>query len=86
MCRVPPLSPKGGEGGGGGGGGRGCWGATKATSPSVVVVTPLKPKRIHLLEFSIPKESFICSNADICNKSVVMLGSISTLCTSKPLI
>ena len=57
-----------------------------ATSPSVTVVAPLKPERIRLAEFSIANERFICLKAGSYNKSVALPGSISTLCTSKPLI
>ena len=55
-------------------------------SPSVVVVTPLKPERIRLAEFNIPEESFIWLKAGNYKNSVALLGSTSTLCTSKSLI
>ena len=55
-------------------------------SPSVVVVAPLKPERTHLTKFNIVEESFIWLKAGSCNKSVALVGSTSTLCTSKPLI
>ena len=55
-------------------------------SPNVVVVAPLKPERICPVEFNILMESFICLKACSYNKSVVLLGSTSTLCTSKSLI
>ena len=55
-------------------------------SPNVTVVAPLKPERIYPAEFIIYEESFIYLNADSCSKSVALLGSTNTLCTSKPLI
>ena len=55
-------------------------------SPSVMVVVPLKPKRIRPAEFNIPEESFIWLKAGSYNKSVMVPGSTSTLCTSKLLI
>ena len=55
-------------------------------SPSVVVFEPLKPERIRPTEFNIYEESFIWLKVGSCNKSVVPLGSTSTLCTSKQLI
>ena len=58
----------------------------RETSPRVMVVTPLKPQRIHLVEFTTPKESFICLKVSSCNKFVALLGSTRTLCTSKLLI
>ena len=68
-----------------------CWvtdpACTKSVmSPSVVVVVPLKPKMTHAAEFNICEESFIWLNAGSYNKSVALLGSTSTLCTSKLLI
>ena len=56
------------------------------TSPSVVVVSPLKPERIRLDEFNLPKERFICLKVGSLKKSVALPGSTNTLCTSKPLI
>ena len=57
-----------------------------ATSPRVTLVAPLKLERIFLVEFTIPKESFICLKAGSCNKYAALSGFISTLCTSKLLI
>ena len=58
----------------------------RATSPSFMVVAPLKPKRIHLAEFSTPEERFIYLKVGSCNKSAAPPGSTSILCISKPLI
>ena len=55
-------------------------------SPSIVVVVPLKPERIRSAEFNFSGEIFIWLKAGSCNKSAALLGSTSTLCTSKPLI
>ena len=55
-------------------------------SPSVVVVTSLKPERTRPAEFNIREESFIWLKAGSYNKSIAQLGSTSTLCTSKPII
>ena len=55
-------------------------------SPSVVVVAPLKLERIRPTEFNICEESFTWLKAGSCNNSAALLGSTSTLCTSKPLI
>ena len=55
-------------------------------SPSIMVVTLLKPERIRPIEFSIPVESFIWLKAGSCNKYAALLGSTNTMCTSKPLI
>ena len=55
-------------------------------SPSVVVVAPLKPERIRSAEFNICRERFIWLKVGTCNKFVVLPGSTSTLCISKPLI
>ena len=55
-------------------------------SPSVVVVVPLKLERIRSAKCSIPEESFIWLKAGSCNKFAALIGSLSTLCTSKQLI
>ena len=51
--------------------------------PIVTVVAPLKTDRILPAEPSLSKEMFICLKAGSCNRSAVLLGSTSTLCTSK---
>ena len=58
----------------------------RAMSPIVTVVTPLNPDRILPVELSLSKEMFIYLKAGSCNRSAVLPGSISTLCTSKSLI
>ena len=55
-------------------------------SPSVVFVVSLKPERTRPIKFNICEERFIWLKAGSCNKSVALLGSTSTLCTSKLLI
>ena len=58
----------------------------RALSPIVTMVTPLKPDKILRAEISLSKEMFICLKAGICNRSVMLLRSTKTLCTSKSLI
>ena len=53
---------------------------------SVVVVAPLKPERIRSAKFNISGESFIWLKAGSCNKSAMLPGSTSTMCTSKSLL
>ena len=70
---------------------RTCWTADPALtgrvmSPIVTMVAPLKPDRIVPPELSLSEEMFICLNAGSCNRSAVLPGSTSTLCTSKSLI
>ena len=55
-------------------------------SPSVVVIASLKLERIFPTEFNIHEEIFIWLKVGNCNKSTALLGSTSTLRTSKPLI
>ena len=50
------------------------------------MVSRLNPNRILPAEFSLSKEMFICLKAGNCNKSAMLPGSTSTLCTSKSLI
>ena len=52
----------------------------------IIVVTSLKPDRILPVELSMSKEMSICLKAGSCNRSVMLSGSTSTLCTSKSLI
>ena len=52
----------------------------------VTVVTPLNPDRILLAELSSSKKMFICLKVGSYNRSAALLGSTSTLCTSKSLI
>ena len=55
-------------------------------SPSVVVVVPLKPEMTRPIEFNISEESLIWLKAGSYNKSAMLPGSTSTICTSRPLI
>ena len=50
------------------------------------MVAPLNPNKILLAELSLSSGIFICLKAGSCNKSVALLGSTSTLCTSKLLM
>ena len=55
-------------------------------SPIVTVVAQLNSDMILPAELSLSKEIFICLKASNCNRSAMLPGSISTLCTSKLLI
>ena len=48
--------------------------------PNAVVVTSLKPERIHPAGFCITEESFIWLKAGNCNKFVALPRSTNTLC------
>ena len=52
----------------------------------VNVVAPLNPDKILPSKPSLLSETFIYQKAGSCSKSVVLPGSISTLCTSKLLM
>ena len=55
----------------------------RAISPKVNVVASLNPDRIQPAELSLSSGTCICLKAGSCNKSDSLLGSTSTLCTSK---
>ena len=52
----------------------------------VSVVAPLNPDKVLPAELSLSSGNFICLKAGSCNKSTALLGSTSTLCTSKLLM
>ena len=52
----------------------------------VSVVALLNTDKILLDELSLSRGTFICLKAGSCNKSAVLPGSTSTLCTSKLLM
>ena len=54
--------------------------------PIITVVAPLNPDRILLAELGLSKEMFVFLKAGNFNRSVALLRSTSTLCTSKSLI
>ena len=58
----------------------------RAMSPIVAGVAPLKPDRILSAKLRLLKGIFICLKAGSCSKSAALLGSTSTLCTSKLLM
>ena len=58
----------------------------RPTELLALVVAPLNPDRILPAELSLSKEMLICLKAGNCNRSAVLPGSTSTLCTSKLLL
>ena len=58
----------------------------RAISPTVSVVAPLNLDKILSAELSLSNDTYICLKAGSCNKSAVLPGSTSTLCTSKLLM
>ena len=52
----------------------------------VSVVAPLNPDKIFPTDLSLSRGTFISLKDGSCNKSAVLLGSTSTLCTSKLLM
>ena len=54
--------------------------------PIVTVVAPLNSDKILPAKLCLSKEIFIFLKTGSCNRSVALLGSTTTLCTSKSLI
>ena len=50
------------------------------------MVSPLNLDKIHPTELSLSSGTFICLKAGSCNRLVTLVGSTSTLCTSKLLM
>ena len=58
----------------------------RVISPMVIMVAPLNPNKILPAELSLSSGIFIYLKVGSCNKSVLLPGSTSSLCTSKLLM